>query len=156
MKTRFLILFFLFLAGVAFAGDNARFDAGDRLMAAGRYEQALDAWTRALVETPDDVDLLLRAGIASSMLDDGPRAEQYLLDADSRIRVLASALFRGKTWPVAWVKPWGKGKVFYLALGHDAEACANPFFADILKAGVAWAADPAPDPELPDDRFAIA
>ena len=82
--------------------------------------------------------------------------EQYLLDCDSRVRVLATTLFRGETWPVAWIKPWGKGKVFYLALGHDARACRNPFFAHIFKAAVAWAADPAPDPKPPDERFAIA
>ena len=43
--------------------------------------------------------------------------EQYLLDYDNRVTVLASTLFRGRLWPVSWSKDWGKGKVFYLASG---------------------------------------
>lgn len=82
--------------------------------------------------------------------------EQYLLDYDPRVRVLAATLFRGRTWPVAWIKRWGQGKVFYLALGHNSKACRNPLFAELFKGGVSWAADPAPDPERPDERFAIA
>ena len=84
MNRRPVILFLFLFAGAALAGDNARFDVGDRLMAAGRCEEALEIWTQELRATPDDVDLLLRAGIACSMLDDRRRAEEYLLDARRR------------------------------------------------------------------------
>ena len=70
----------------------------------------------------------------------GVTDEQYLIDYDPRVQVLAAALFKGVSWPVAWVKPWGKGRVFYLALGHDVEACKNPFFKQIIKGGIKWAA----------------
>lgn len=82
--------------------------------------------------------------------------EQYLLDHDNRVRVLATTVFRNRLWPVCWVKTWGEGKVFYLALGHNAEACKNPFFKDIFTGGVEWAADPAPDTVAPDPGFAIS
>jgi len=82
--------------------------------------------------------------------------EQYLLDYDSRVHLLASTLFRGRLWPVAWVKPWGKGKVFYLALGHDVAACRNPFFRAMLVGGAQWAAEPTPYAEPPAATFAIA
>jgi len=42
--------------------------------------------------------------------------------------------------PVIWTKYWGKGKVFYNALGHDAERTkAEPSFT-ITKRGFLWAA----------------
>jgi type 1 glutamine amidotransferase len=74
--------------------------------------------------------------------------EQYLLDYDPRVNVLATTVFsgtlprrypHGALWPVAWVKPWGKGRVFYLALGHNLEACRNPFFREFFAGGSAWA-----------------
>jgi uncharacterized protein len=41
--------------------------------------------------------------------------------------------------PVAWTKPWGQGRVFYLALGHDAPACRQEIFGELLRRGVVWA-----------------
>jgi len=85
VNRRFVILFLFLFVGAAFAGDNARFAAGDRLMATTRYEEALEIWTRGLRATPGDVELLLRAGIACSMVGDYGRAEAYLLDARRRV-----------------------------------------------------------------------
>jgi len=83
--------------------------------------------------------------------------EQYLLDYDPRVQVLASTTFRGRLWPVAWVKPWGKGKVFYLALGHDVDGCRNPFFQAIFTGGAVWAADAStPYPAPATNLFAIS
>jgi len=65
--------------------------------------------------------------------------EQYLLDYDPRVHILASTVYEGTIWPVAWVKQWGKGKVFYLALGHNLEACQNQFFKEIFISGAKWA-----------------
>jgi type 1 glutamine amidotransferase len=45
--------------------------------------------------------------------------------------------------PVAWTKPWGDtGRVFYLSLGHDANACRNEQFAALLRRGSVWAGTP--------------
>ncbi|MDD5706492.1 MAG: ThuA domain-containing protein [Kiritimatiellae bacterium] len=82
--------------------------------------------------------------------------EQYLLDYDNRVELLAVTTFRGRLWPVSWVKPWGKGKVFYLALGHDVEACRNPFFRQMFMGGVRWAVAPAPYAAPATTRFAIS
>jgi hypothetical protein len=67
------------------------------------------------------------------------RDEQYILDYDPRVHVLASALHKGATMPVAWTKPWGHGRVFYLALGHDAPACRQEMFGTLLQRGALWA-----------------
>lgn len=66
--------------------------------------------------------------------------EQYILDYDPRVHVLASALYQGKAMPVAWTKPWGQGRVFYLALGHDEKACRQEAFRALLPRGAKWAA----------------
>jgi hypothetical protein len=68
--------------------------------------------------------------------------EQYILDYDPRVYVLASALWKGTAMPVAWTKPWGKGRVFYLALGHNPEACRHEMFRLLLQRGAKWAGTP--------------
>jgi len=66
--------------------------------------------------------------------------EQYILDYDPRVNVLCTALWKGSAMPVAWTKTWGKGRVFYLALGHDAAACRHEMFRLLLQRGCRWAA----------------
>ena len=68
--------------------------------------------------------------------------EQYILDYDRRVHVLASALWKGDAMPVAWTKSWGEGRVFYLALGHDANACQHEMFGTLLQRGALWAGTP--------------
>lgn len=65
--------------------------------------------------------------------------EQYILDYDPRVHVLASALWKGTAMPVVWTKEWGKGRVFYLALGHDPDACRHEMFRLLLQRGAKWA-----------------
>jgi type 1 glutamine amidotransferase len=69
--------------------------------------------------------------------------EQYLFDYDPRVKVLATALFKGVSVPVAWAKQWGNGKVCYIALGHNVEACRSGFFLKLLANAARWAAEPA-------------
>ena len=69
--------------------------------------------------------------------------EQYVTDYDPRVDVLASALWKGDAMPVSWTKSWGKGKVFYLALGHNPEACGHETFQVMLARGAKWAAESA-------------
>jgi len=49
--------------------------------------------------------------------------EQYYMLTEPSIKVLAETryIYEGQTMimPVAWVKNWGQGKVFYSALGHE-------------------------------------
>ena len=84
----------------------------------------------------------ITAGIDEFMITD----EQYVLDYDPRVEVLANALYKGKPMPVMWTKPWGKGRVFYSALGHDAKACEQEMFQKLLIRGALWAAGrPVPE-----------
>ena len=61
-------------------------------------------------------------------------SEQYYMHVDPAIEVLATTTFdgthcdwvKGVTMPVVWKKIYGKGRVFYSALGHTADefSCA--------------------------------
>lgn len=73
------------------------------------------------------------------------RSEQYYMLIDPAIRVLADADYPndGATsrMPVVWTKTWGKGRVFYSALGHDpAEFDAYPEVFAMTVRGLQWAA----------------
>ena len=68
--------------------------------------------------------------------------EQYILDYDPRVNILASALWQGRAMPVVWTKDWAEGRVFYLALGHDAAACQHEMFGTLLQRGSLWAGAP--------------
>ncbi|MFP4058668.1 MAG: ThuA domain-containing protein [Candidatus Brocadiia bacterium] len=68
--------------------------------------------------------------------------EQYITRYDPRNTVLASALWKGEAMPVVWVKPWGRGRVCYIALGHNPESCRDENFQTLLVRGTRWAATP--------------
>ncbi len=63
--------------------------------------------------------------------------------------------------PVAWVKEWGDGKLYYNNLGHNAETWTNPAFLESVVAAVEWIqgsveADATPNPELSAEEEAKA
>ena len=63
---------------------------------------------------------------------------------DPGIEVLADTVYRNEgravTMPVIWTKHWGAGRVFYSALGHDAEEFNTyPAVARMTVEGLKWA-----------------
>ena len=76
--------------------------------------------------------------------------EQYYMHVDPGLNVLATTTFsgghggvdwiKGVTMPAVWTKPWGKGRVFYTALGHDLDVLKIPASSTILDRGLRWAA----------------
>ena len=85
--------------------------------------------------------------ITKGLLDVDPpeffvKDEMYVTSYDRRNHILAQALWKDTTVPVAWVKPWGEGRVFWLALGHDGPACRQEVFGRLLVRGTLWAALP--------------
>ena len=74
-------------------------------------------------------------------------SEQYYLLVDPAVTVLATTDIVGgpKPWlagtemPVAWKRMWGRGKVFYCALGHTTDTLTHPAVDIMLKRAVAWA-----------------
>lgn len=71
-------------------------------------------------------------------------SEQYYMMIDPAIHVLAETeyLYEGRacTMPVAWIRMWGRGRVFYSALGHDpAEFQKHPEALRLTVQGLRWA-----------------
>lgn len=72
-------------------------------------------------------------------------SEQYYMLVDPGNRVLATTLYKHEgrkvRMPVVWTKTFGKGRVFYSALGHTAsELKNNPDVLAMTIRGFSWAA----------------
>ena len=65
--------------------------------------------------------------------------EQYIVDYDPRVHVLAAALWEGRPMPVVWTKAHGEGRVVYIALGHDEAVWTDPNFRTLLLNSTLWA-----------------
>lgn len=50
----------------------------------------------------------------------------------------------GKDEPIAWTVPFGQGRVFYTALGHDTAAMTSPGFVALMQRAALWAAQVKP------------
>jgi type 1 glutamine amidotransferase len=83
--------------------------------------------------------------IMQGLLPEFPyQSEQYYMLMDPGVRVLAEADYsfeeRTCTMPVVWKKHWGKGRVFYSALGHEpAELDRYPAVFRMSLKGILWA-----------------
>ena len=75
-------------------------------------------------------------------------SEQYYMHVDSAIEVLATTQFSGEhdSWiagvevPVVWKKAFGKGRVYYNAIGHSEKDFEIPEVWNLITRGVLWAA----------------
>jgi type 1 glutamine amidotransferase len=93
------------------------------------------------VSRPDDP---VMAGIG----DFPYRSEQYYMHVDPSNEVLATTTFDarlfdeidGVVMPVVWKRRYGKGRVFYSALGHVADEFEVPQMRTIFERGALWAA----------------
>ena len=75
------------------------------------------------------------------------RSEQYYMHVDPTNEVLATTTFTGEhldfidgvVMPVVWKRHYGKGRVFYSALGHTADEFDVPQMRTIFERGALWA-----------------
>ena len=75
------------------------------------------------------------------------RSEQYYLHYDPSIEILATTTFTGEhdpvvdgvTMPVVFKRHFGKGRIFYTALGHLPEELEHVASRTILERGLLWA-----------------
>lgn len=90
--------------------------------------------------------------ITRGIKDFAVASEQYYLHVDPAVKVLATTRFptpgvdgphtgNGPVdMPQVWTKMWGKGKVFYNALGHVANVFDVPEALELMRRGFLWAA----------------
>jgi type 1 glutamine amidotransferase len=75
-------------------------------------------------------------------------SEQYYMHVDPSNEVLATTTFQtdiapwvnGCVMPVVWKRVWGKGRVFFSSLGHQAKDFDVPEAREIQRRGLLWAA----------------
>ena len=82
-----------------------------------------------------DEDHEITEGIGDFEVED----EIYMSAWDPSIRVLATADWSDKQHPMAWVKPYGNGRVFYTTLGHGPGTFEHAGMQQLVAQGVRWA-----------------
>src|SRR5687768_1231128 len=66
--------------------------------------------------------------------------ETYVHDKISKnIEVLSERVEGAHHEPYTWVRPYGEGRVFYTAYGHDENTFTNQGFLDLVRNGILWA-----------------
>ena len=85
----------------------------------------------------DDSDHPITQGVDAFEVED----EIYMSAYDPYLHILASAEWSEKQHPLAWVKSYGDGRVFYTALGHGPGTFEQPAMQKLMGQGVQWAAN---------------
>ena len=88
--------------------------------------------------------------IVDGLADFPVKSEQYYLHVDPAVRVLATTRFpvaggphvpNGPVdMPVVWTKMWGRGRVFFNSLGHQASVLERDPCPALMARGFGWAA----------------
>jgi type 1 glutamine amidotransferase len=88
--------------------------------------------------------------LVAGLPDFDVNSEQYFLHVDLANNVLATTRTDAVTWyhspngvvdmPVVWTRAWGLGRVYYNALGHQADVINHGPALEMLKRGLLWAA----------------
>ncbi len=79
--------------------------------------------------------------IMQGVSDFNLESELYLMESKPPFEVLLSCEFQGFERPIAWVKPYGLGRVFYLALGHNTQEFDCKAVQKMILNSVYWAAN---------------
>jgi uncharacterized protein len=98
-----------------------------------------------------------RDAVTKGLSDFDMHSEQYYVQVDPNVKVLATTTFSDKyaSWiggnviPVAWKKVYGKGRIFYSTLGHVAADYKVSQALEIQKRGIRWAAMSRYEPTEP-------
>ncbi|MFC5653435.1 ThuA domain-containing protein [Paenibacillus solisilvae] len=55
-------------------------------------------------------------------------------------RVIPPLVWRPVVMPIAWIKKYGEGSVYYTSLGHSPEIVTLPQVITMIRRGMVWAA----------------
>jgi len=126
-------------------GDAYRQSTGYQFMVGGQWVAHPGGIVEYEVNIIDHDDPIT-AGLADFKMN----SEQYYLHTDPGNEVLVSTTFTGEhgdtPWiggcvmPTVWKRTYGKGRVFYNALGHVAKDFEVPEARTIMQRGMLWAA----------------
>lgn len=122
--------------------DSFRENVGYQFMIGGQWVAHPGGQFEYTVHVPDSDDPIVKG-----LKDFNIKTEQYYMHIDPNVKVLATTQFKGdhNYWiegavmPVAWKKHYGKGRVFYLSLGHNPKDFEVKEAWEMLKRGFRWA-----------------
>ncbi|MCL5096626.1 MAG: DUF1080 domain-containing protein [Candidatus Omnitrophica bacterium] len=66
-------------------------------------------------------------------------------DVDPADHILLRAYHPASGPVIGWTKPYGKGRVVYIELGHDAQAYRNPNYPTLVYRAIRWVARQTPE-----------
>lgn len=134
--------------GVGFAGthggigDSFRENTEYQFMVGGQWVAHPGGVINYTVEITDKNDPLTK-GVKDFQI----KSEQYYMHVDPNVKVLATTTFTdehadwidGAVMPVVWKKTYGKGRVFYISVGHTPADFDIDSSWEILTRGIKWA-----------------
>lgn len=134
-------------------GDSFRESTAYQFMTGGQWVAHPGGVIDYTVEITDPNDPVTR-GIKNFKV----HSEQYYMHVDPNVKVLATTTFDGEhnDWiegaviPVVWKKTYGKGRVFYLSVGHVVKDLDTPEVMEILIRGIKWASGSR---NLPEEKW---
>jgi type 1 glutamine amidotransferase len=126
-------------------GDSFRQETRYQYMIGGQWVEHPGGKINYRVDITNQNDPVT-AGLKDFDIQD---TEQYFMHIDPNVKVLATTTFsdefdpwiKGAVMPVSWKKYYGKGRVFYLSIGHNPKDFDNPSAWALLTRGIAWASD---------------
>jgi len=86
------------------------------------------------IATPSEDAHPIIQGVESFAIED----ELYTNDVNPSVQIHLVAQHQGKAQPLAWSRVQGKGKVAYLALGHDQAAWDSAGYQKIFVQSIGW------------------
>ena len=125
-------------------GDSFRENTEYQFMVGGQWVAHPGNVIDYTVEITDKKD-----PVTKGLKDFKIKSEQYYMHVDPNVKVLATTTFTGDhaDWigkaviPVAWKKTYGKGRVFYVSVGHTPADFDVPEAWEILTRGIRWASE---------------
>ena len=84
---------------------------------------------RKILVSVEDNDHPILTNISDFIIKD----ELYLQEYFPPFQTLLSTQFKSKKIPLSWIKPYGKGLVFYLALGHGNSQLTHKCVQQLIK-----------------------
>jgi type 1 glutamine amidotransferase len=119
-------------------GDTFRGHCGYQMMVGGQFCDHPGGRITYKVFIVDHADPIM-----AGMNHFDVTSEQYYMHTDPSNHVLATTpvTFNGATMPVVWKRAYGKGRVFYNSVGHNAADFDIPEVRTITTRGMIWAAE---------------
>jgi uncharacterized protein len=124
--------------------DSFRNNTEYQFMTGGQWVSHPGGVIKYTVNITDKRDMVTRG-----LKDFEMNSEQYYMHVDPNVKVLATTTFTdehagwigGAVMPQVWKKYYGKGRVFYSALGHVVKDFNVSEALEIQKRGIRWAAE---------------